>query len=233
MKKRIGILGGMSPESTIEYYRLIIHEYVQRFGDHDYPEILIYSVSFGPFINWQKENRWELMADSLRQAALHLQDAGADFLIIATNTMHLVLEDLKKALQIPVLSILDVVGDALEEKQIKRVGLLGTQFTMDSRLYPDVLSKRGIEVLVPSAMEDMAIINSIIYNELIQGVIREESRVEYQRIINQLAADGAEGIILGCTEIPLLIKEEHVQLPLFDTTRLHASATLDFAMSAS
>lgn len=229
MHKRIGILGGMSPESTVEYYQYIIHAYQRRFGNHGYPEILIYSVSFQDYVDWPKAGRWDLVAQGLGQAARCLQAAGADFIIIATNTMHLVVEEIRAQVEIPVLSLLDVVADAIQARGLRTVGLLGTAFTMGNHFYQDALQKRGTQVLTPDP-EDQRDVNRVIYDELVNGTLLDESRLGYLRVIEKLARRGAEGIILGCTEIPLLVKPADTTLPLFDTTLLHAEAALNFAI---
>jgi aspartate racemase len=230
MHKRIGILGGMSPESTVEYYQYITRAYTQRFGDYGYPDIIIYSVSFQPYVDWPNEDRWDLVGQGLSQAAQRLEAAGADFIVIATNTMHLVLDQVQTSIHIPVLSLLDVVGAAILAKGFKTVGLLGTRFTMEKNLYQDALARKGITVLIPGA-GDREVVNRVIYDELVAGQIRAESRAGYVDIIQRLAARGAQGVILGCTEIPLLVSEADAGLPLFDTTLLHAEAALNYAVS--
>jgi aspartate racemase len=230
MHKRIGILGGMSPESTVEYYQYITRAYTQRFGDYGYPDIIIYSVSFQLYVDWPNEDRWDLVAQGLSQAAQRLEAAGADFIVIATNTMHLVLDQVRASIHIPVLSLLDVVGEAILTKGLKTVGLLGTRFTMEKSLYQDALARKGITVLIPDA-DDRELVNRVIYDELVAGQIRAESRARYVDIIKKLAARGAQGVILGCTEIPLLVSEADAGLPLFDTTLIHAEAALSYAVS--
>jgi len=229
MHKKIGILGGMSPESTVEYYQYITRTYTERFGDHNYPEIIIYSVRFQPYIDWPREDRWDLIAAGLRDAARGLAAAGADFILIATNTMHLVFDDVQAGVDVPMLSLLDAVGDAIRARGMKTVGLIGTQFTMEKTFYQDALLRRGINVLVPDAGDRMYV-NDVIYNELIAGQIREESRAGFVEIIQKLMARGAEGVILGCTEIPLLVSETDAGIPLFDTTIIHAEAALNYAI---
>ena len=228
MHKKIGILGGMSPESTVEYYQYITRTYTERFGDYGYPEIIIYSVSFQPYVDWPNSERWDLVAQGLSEAARKLEDAGADFIIIATNTMHLVFDEVQANVNIPMLSLLDAVGEAILAQGIKKVGLLGTKFTMEKTFYQEALTRKGITVLVPDA-EDREYVNNVIYEELVAGQIHDESRAEFVAIIDHLAALGAGGVILGCTEIPLLIGEEDVRLPLFDTTAIHAEAALNYA----
>ena len=229
MHKRIGILGGLSPESTIEYYQYITRTYTQRYGDYGYPEIIIYSVSFQPYVIWPKDGRWDLIAAGLGEAAQRLQKAGADFIVIATNTMHMVVDEIRSQVDIPILSLLDVVADAIEAKELNKVGLLGTSFTMSNRFYHKTLEPRGIQVLTPS-LEDQATINRIIYDELVAGKILPESRASYLQIMHYLEKQGAQGMILGCTEIPLLIKQHDTSLPLFDTSLLHAEAALNYAI---
>ncbi len=228
--KKIGILGGMSPESTIEYYQYITRRYTERFGDYGYPEIIVYSVSFQPYVDWPNAERWDLVAQGLSDAAQKLQAAGADFVIIATNTMHLVFDQVQATLSVPMLSLLDAVGEAILAEEIKTVGLLGTKFTMEKPFYQDALAPRGITVLVPDA-DDRRYVNDVIYGELVAGQIRDESRAEFVAIIRKLAVSGAEGVILGCTEIPLLVSEADAGLPLFDTTAIHAEAALNYALA--
>ena len=229
MAKRIGILGGMSPESTTEYYEYITRTYTQRFGDYGYPEIIIYSVSFQPYVDWPNEERWDLVARGLGEAAQRLEAAGADFILIATNTMHLVFDEVQASVRVPMLSLLDAVGEAILARGIGTVGLLGTKFTMEKTFYQEALAQKGIAVLVPDA-GDRAYVNDVIYNELVAGQIRDESRAGYVEVIERLAERGAEGVILGCTEIPLLVSEADVGLPLFDTTTIHAEAALAYAL---
>ena len=229
MHKKIGILGGMSPESTVEYYQYITRHYTERFGDYGYPEIIIYSMSFQQYVDWPYAGRWDLVAEGLGQAARQLEVAGADFIVIATNTMHLVVEEVQAAVKVPILSLLDVVADAIQQKGLTSVGLLGTAFTMSSRFYHQALAARGIEVLTPLP-DEQQYINDVIYRELVAGKILPDSRRGYLEIIARIAERGAQGMILGCTEIPLLVKQGDTSLPLFDTTLLHAEAALNFAI---
>ncbi len=232
MAKKIGILGGMSPESTVEYYQYITRTYSQHFGDYNYPETIIYSVRFQPYVDWPAQERWDLVAQGLGTAARCLEAAGADFIVIATNTMHLVLEQIQTYVDIPILSLLDVVADAIQKQGLHKVGLLGTKFTMEKSLYDGALARRGISVLIPAAAERQYI-NGVIYQELVAGTIRQESRDGFVNVIQNLAQQGAEGIILGCTEIPLLVTQADVALPLFDSTRIHAEASLNYALQDS
>jgi len=231
MHKKIGILGGMSPESTISYYEYITRVYTERFGDYGYPEIIIYSVSFQPYVDWPREERWDLVAQGLSEGAKKLEAAGADFIVIATNTMHLVFDQVQASVHVPMLSLLDAVGEAILSRGMKQVGLLGTQFTMEKTFYQEALAQKGITVLTPDA-EERKYVNAVIYDELVANQIRDESRAGFVAIINKLAERGAEGIILGCTEIPLLVSEEDTPIPLFDTTTIHAEASLRYAVGA-
>jgi aspartate racemase len=229
MHKKIGILGGISPESTIAYYEHITRTYTERFGDYGYPEIIIYSVSFQPYVDWPQQERWDLVAQGLGEAARRLEAAGADFIVVAANTMHLVLDEVQACVQVPMLSLLDAVGESILARGMKRVGLLGTQYTMEKTFYQDALDGRGITVLVPDA-EDRRYVNAVIYNELVAGHIRDESRAGLIAVIRRLAERGAQAVILGCTEIPLLVAEADAGVPLFDTTAIHAEAALRFAV---
>jgi aspartate racemase len=230
MVKRIGIIGGLSPESTIAYYEYITHTYTRRFGDFGYPEIIIFSVSFQSFVDWPAQGRWDLIATALTDCARRLQDAGADFILIAANTMHMVIDQIQQEINIPMLSLLDAVGQTISSQKLSRVGLLGTRFTMNNAFYVNALEKFGIETLVPEP-EDAQVIDHIIYSELVKGILLPESKEKYLNIIQNLKARGAQGVILGCTEIPLLIKSEDTDLPLFDTTTIHAEAALNLALN--
>jgi aspartate racemase len=219
----------MSPESTVAYYEYITRTYTEAFGDYGYPEILIYSVTFQPYVDWPAEDRWDLVAEGLTHAAQALEVAGADVILIATNTMHLVFDEVEAGVSVPMLNLLDAVGDAIEARGMETVGLLGTAFTMEKTFYQDALADRGVEVLVPGA-EDRKRVNDVIYDELVAGRIRDASREAFVEIIDGLARRGAEGVILGCTEIPLLVSEEEAGIPLFDTTVIHADAALRYAV---
>ncbi len=231
MHKRIGILGGMSPESTVAYYEYITRTYTERYGDYGYPEILIYSVSFQEYVDWPNQDRWDLVAEGLSQAGQKLVAAGADLLIIATNTMHLVFDEVEARVEAPMLSLLDATAEAILARGLQTVGLLGTKFTMEKGFYQEALARRGISTLVPDD-EDREYVHRVIYDELVAGQIRDESRDGYVAIIRKLVERGAEGIILGCTEIPLLVDEASAGIPLFDTTQIHAEAALNYAVKS-
>lgn len=229
MHKRIGILGGMTPESTLTYYQHIVRTYQQRYGTHAFPEIVIYSVSFQQFEDWMESGEWDAIAVALGDGLERLAAAGADFAVIATNTMHLLFDRLERSSPIPLISIVDATGRAIERTGLHTVGLLGTRFTMTESFYADRLARRGIRTLVPEA-DEQAEIHRIIMDELSRGELRETSRARYLAIMAKLAAGGAEGIVLGCTEIPLLVRPEHTSVPLFDTAVLHAEEALACAL---
>lgn len=230
MHKRIGILGGLSPESTIAYYEHITRTYVAQHGDFSYPEILIYSVNFQQYVEWQKQGKWAESAQAMSVALRALHRAGADFGLISTNTMHVVFDEVQADVDMPLLSIVETTAQAICKAEVKRVGLLGTVFTMRESFFRDGLKRAGIDVLVPSEA-DQLLINDIIYHELCRGEIREESRRVFRQVIDGLGRSGALGVVLGCTEIPLLVRPEDCEMPLFDTTVLHAQRALEYATS--
>lgn len=229
MHKKIGIIGGLSPESTVSYYLHITRTYIERYGDCSYPEILIYSVNLENYHRWRDENRWDLIAEDLILSAKSLENAGADFGIIATNTMHKVFDAVKDQVGLPLIHLIEVTAEKAKAMGLRKLGLLGTQYTMSDGFYHEKISQYGLEAIVPDS-KDQNIIHKIIVDELVRGKLLEESRSEYLRIINELIASGAEGIILGCTEIPLLIKQNDTPVPLLDTAIIHAEAALEFAI---
>jgi len=228
--KTIGLVGGMSWESTLEYYRIINETVKEKLNKLHSAKIIMYSVDFEEIELLQHKGKWDELTSLMIEIAQRLEKAGADFIVICTNTMHKVAEDMEKSVEIPLLHIVDVTAEKIKAKGINKVGLLGTRFTMEDNFYRDRLRKHGIKAIIPSEKE-REMIHSIIYNELCLGVIKESSREKFKKIIKNLAKRGAEGVILGCTEIPLLIKQEDVDLPLFDTTEIHAKASVDFALS--
>jgi aspartate racemase len=232
MHKRIGIVGGLTPESTITYYQHIVHRYEQLHGDHGYPEVVIYSVTFQQFEDWMEAEQWDRVEEGLIAALKNLAAAGADFAVMATNTMHLLLPRLQEASPIPILSIVDATARAITRAGLKKVGLLGTRFTMEKPFYAEGLAGHGIASIVPDKV-DRELIHRVIMQELSLGVLRDESRQAYLRVIDALVARGAQGIVLGCTEIPLLIKPEHTKIPLFDTATIHAEEALQRAIGRS
>lgn len=229
--KVIGLIGGMSWNSTLEYYRLINELVSHRLGGLHSARIVLYSLDFEEIECVQREARWDDAATILCNAGKALKQAGADFLLICTNTMHKVADAVGESAGLPVLHIVDATGNAIRAQGLARVGLLGTKFVMEEPFYKDRLRKHfGIEVLVPGQAErDM--VHRIIYDELCRGKISISSRQACLKITEGLRRRGAEGIILGCTELPLLIRPDDVKIPLFDTTRLHAEAAVELALS--
>lgn len=218
--KTIGLIGGMSWESTITYYQLINQTVKDHLGGLHSAKILLYSVDFFEIEQHQSRGEWEDCARIMTEAAIKLEQAGADFIVICTNTMHKVVPQMEQTLTIPILHIARAAAHALKEKNIKKAALLGTKYTMTQEFYKKELEQEGIEVLVPDS-EDIERINRIIFEELCLGVISENSKKEYLRIIDEMGKRGAEGVILGCTEIGLLIRQEDTTLPVFDTAIIH------------
>jgi len=228
--KLIGVLGGMSWESTTEYYRLLNQGVRAHRGGHHSARILMHSVDFAEIEAAQHRGDWQATANILIEAAVGLKKAGADFLVIATNTMHKVAPEVEQESGLKVLHIADATADALIAQGITQVGLLGTRFTMEQDFYRERLEARGIKVLTPETQERETV-HRVIYDELCQGIIRDESRLEYQSICDTLKYRGAEGVILGCTEIGLLLNQQGVTVPLFDTTAIHAEAAVSLALA--
>lgn len=228
--KVIGLIGGMSWNSTMEYYRLINELVANRLGGLHSASIVLYSLDFAEIECIQREARWDDAADILVRAGTALKQAGADFLVICTNTMHRIADVVAERSQLPILHIADAAGRAIAEHGLRQVGLLGTRFVMEEPFYRDRLQKRfGIEVLVPGH-EEQNMVHRIIYEELCLGKMKRASRQACLKIIEGLRGRGAEGIILGCTELPLLIQPSDVRVPIFDTTRLHAEAAARLAL---
>ncbi|MGC2968807.1 aspartate/glutamate racemase family protein [Paraburkholderia aspalathi] len=230
--KTIGVIGGMSWESSTEYYRLLNRHAKARLGGHHNARSLMLTVDFAPIEANQRAGNWTALGAQLADAARQLERGGADLVILATNTMHRVYESIERAIGVPFLHIADPTGKALRAAAFARVGLLGTRYTMEQTFYTGRLSERyGLETLIPEEAE-RADVHRIIYDELCHGNVIDASRAVYQRVIEGLAARGAQAVILGCTEITLLIKPEDSALPVFDTTALHAQAAVDWAIEA-
>lgn len=229
--KTIGLLGGMSWESTLSYYRLINEGVKQGLGGLHSAQLVLYSVDFGSIERLQHQDDWEGLARILCEAAQRIQAAGADFLVICSNTVHRVFPAIAGAIEIPILHIADAMGELLADQGIARVGLLGTAFTMEQDFYKGRLQqKHGLSVLVPSKA-DREIVHSTIYQELCLGKITSKSKAQYLRIINELAAQGAEAVILGCTEIGMLVTQADTNVRLFDTTAVHAAKAVECALA--
>jgi len=228
--KKIGLIGGMSWESSLEYYRIINETVKQKLGGLHSAECIMYSVDFDEIEKLQHQGKWEELTQIMIDCAQRLEKAGANLVIICTNTMHKMAGEVESSINIPLLHIADATAEKIKGKGFKKVGLLGTKFTMEEDFYKGrLIDKHAIEVIIPNS-EEMQIIHDIIFNELCLGEIKETSKEQYKKIIINLAEKGAEGVILGCTEIPLLIKQEDVEVPLFDTTRIHAEFAVDYAI---
>ena len=219
--KTIGLIGGMSAESTVTYYKVINSVVNQKLGGFHSAKCLLYSVDFDEIERCQMSGEWEKSGEILADAALRLQKGGADFLVLCTNTMHKVAHAIQSAVNIPFLHIAEATARRVKDAGIGRVCLLGTAFTMEEGFYKDVLARNGIDVIVPDA-DDRKTVNDVIYGELCHGVIKDESRAKFVGIINKAAALGARGAILGCTEIGLLVGDGDITLPVFDTALIHA-----------
>lgn len=229
--KTLGVLGGMSWESTAVYYRLFNQGVRARLGGQHSAKLLLASVDFAEIVARQHAGDWRGAGQQLAELAAGLQNAGADAILIATNTMHKVAEQVQAAIDVPLLHIGDVVADALLAAGVRCAGLLGTRYTMEQPFLIDHLRQRGLDILVPDA-DARADVHRIIFDELCQGEVRNVSRETYQRIIQQLAADGAQAVILGCTEICLLLGPNDACLPLYDTAALHVDAGLNWALQS-
>ena len=230
--KTIGMVGGMSWESSLVYYRIVNEAVQEQLGDLHSAKSLMVSVDFADIEVLQREDRWEEASLAMIAAARSVEAGGADFLIICTNTMHKMAEEVAQSIGIPLLHIVDATAENIKARGLHRVGLLGTRFTMEDNFYCGrLVEKHNLEVLVPDTT-DREIVHRIIYDELVLGKIEPASKAEYLRIIASLAEAGAEGIILGCTEIGMLVSQSDSRLPLFDTTRIHALAAVKYALQA-
>lgn len=228
--KVIGLIGGMSWESSLEYYRLINEDVKRRLGGFHSAKVLMYSVDFHEIEQQQSGGRWDESAETLADAAKRLERGGADFFLICTNTMHKVAAEVERAVSIPLLHIADATGEEVQKLDIAKIGLLGTRFTMEEDFLKGHLSRNyGLKVIVPEE-DSRKIVHDVIYDELCLGKISNESRNKVLGIVDELAAREAEAIVLGCTELPLLIKQEDAPLPVLDTTALHAKKAVDWAL---
>lgn len=231
--KTIGLIGGMSWESTQEYYRFLNEGVKEALGGLNSAKILLYSFNFHEIEELQHREEWDTLTHEMIEAGKKLQQGGADLIAICTNTMHRMAPEIEEAIDIPLIHIADAAGREIERMGLKRVALLGTNFTMTEDFYRGrLLEKFGIEVVVPEEAE-RKVVHNIIYDELCRGIIREESRRTYVEIIEGLKDRGAEGVILGCTEIPLLIGDEDISIPVFDTIKIHSAALVAEAIKSS
>lgn len=228
--KTIGLIGGMSWESSLEYYRLINQLVRERCGGQNNAQSLMYTVNFHDIEAMQRAGAWDEAGETLADAARRLERGGADYILLCTNTMHKVFPTIQAAVGIPMLHLATGTAQRIAEAGLKRIGLLGTRFTMEQDFYISVLRDQfGLEVLTPDA-DDRAVVHGIIYDELCLGMVKDESRRAYADIMRRLEDRGAEGIILGCTEITLLVKPEDSRVPQFDTTRIHCEAAVEMAL---
>lgn len=228
--KTIGLIGGMSWESSLEYYRLINQITKERLGGWHSAKCLMVSLDFHEIESLQRQGNWDAATEIMINAASNLKCGGADFIVICTNTMHKIAPEIEAAVDLPLIHIADAAGEAIVAAGLDTVGLLGTKFTMEQEFYKDRLKEKyDLNVIIPNDA-DRQIVHDIIYNELVLGKIEPESKKSYRKIINSLVEYGAKGVILGCTEIPLLIEASDSSVPLFDTTKIHATVAVDKAL---
>ena len=226
--KKIGLIGGITPESTILYYQILNNLRANQLGKTHSAELIINSFDFGQISQLLKDGSWDLLDKKMADTATSLEGAGASCILICANTMHLCVDAVRKVVRIPVIHIAETTAKEIQKKGIQKVALLGTKYTMEKDFFRDILNEHSIETIIPDA-EERDEIHRIIYDELAQGEFKKSSKESYLKIIDSLILNGAEGIILGCTEIPLLINQNDVSLPIFDTARIHAAAAFKFA----
>ena len=229
--KKIGLIGGMSWESTVDYYKILNREVKSKLGEPHSAEIIMHSVDFAEIEKLQSAGKWDILSQKMIKIAQELEAAGAEMILICANTMHQMAPEVQANLKIPLLHIADAAAEKIKADAYKKVGLLGTKYTMEGDFYKNRIEENyGIDVLIPGA-EDRDLIHRVIYQELVSGILKKESREKFKEIIADLEKKGAEAVILGCTEIPLLIKDEDSSLPIFNTTELHAKKAVKFALS--
>lgn len=230
--KTIGLIGGMSWESTVTYYKIINETVKEKLGGLHSAKCILYSVDFQEIEECQANGNWEKSGEILGEAAYNLEKAGADFIVICTNTMHKVVNQIKEKISIPILHIAEMTAEKILEKGLKNIALLGTKYTMEQDFYKSKLIEKGINVIIPDK-NDIEIINKVIYDELCLGTINSNSKKKFLEIVDKLRSKGAEGIILGCTEIGLLIKNADTDVPLFDTAIIHAEQAAIYSIKDS
>ncbi|MFC5450412.1 aspartate/glutamate racemase family protein [Paenibacillus aestuarii] len=228
--KTIGLIGGLSWESTTEYYRHINRIMNERMGKLHSAKCMLYSMDFEEVVKLQEAGEWDEATKVMVEAAQRLEAGGADVIVICTNTMHRMADEVQAAVSIPLLHIIDVTAERIKQQGLRRVGLMGTRYTMEQEFYRERLQRQGIEAVIPQD-DERELVHSVLRNELFKGVCTPESKAKFIEIIERLHAQGAEGIILGCTEIPLLVQQEDTGIPLFDTTRIHAEESVEFALA--
>jgi aspartate racemase len=230
--KKIGLVGGISWTSTVDYYRYINEGVNEKLGGLNFAECMIYSVNFDDFQRFNAAYDWDATFELLVGAAENLKKGGAEAIVLGANTAHIVSDRIAERVNLPLIDITTAVADAIHQKGLKKVGLLGTTYTMELDFYKDKLISSGIEPIIPESQEDRDYIEDTLRNELGRGFLNPETKKQYLAIIQQLVDKGAEGIILGCTEIPLLIHQEDIAIPVFDTTKIHAEAAVAFAVQS-
>ena len=228
--KTLGLIGGTTWVSTIDYYKLINQQINKKLGGLNSAKMLLYSVNFAEFNPPTDPNEWGELTKKFSDISQNLEKAGADCIVFCANTPHIIADNIQQIIQIPIVNIAEETAKVVSNNNIKKVGLLGTRITMEQPFYKEKLSKYGITTVIPE-FEDRKFIHSSILDEMAKEIFKKETKQEYLKIINKLIQNGAEGIILGCTEIPILIKQEDSPVPLFDTTLIHASAIVNFAIS--
>ena len=228
--KTIGLIGGMSWESSLEYYRIINEQVKEKLGGLHSAKSLMYSIDFDEIEKLQHQGKWDELTKIMIEAAQNLEKSGADFVLICTNTMHKMADAVENNIEIPLLHLVDTTAEIIKSKGFKKIGLLGTNFTMEEDFYKGrLINKHGLEVIVPNK-EDRQIIHNVIYQELCLGDIKTSSKDQYVQIINKLVDSRAEAVVLGCTEISLLVKQNNVTIPLLNTTRIHAETAVDYSL---
>lgn len=228
--KTLGLIGGTTWVSTVDYYKLINQQVNKKLGGLNSAKILLYSVNFAEFNPPTDPNEWGELTRKFSDISKNLEKAGADCIVFCANTPHIIADDIQKIIIIPIINIAEETAKVVAKHKFKKVGLLGTRITMEQSFYKYKLSKYGISVIIPE-FEDRKFIHSSILDEMAKDIFKKETKQKYLGIINKLISEGAEGVVLGCTEIPILIKQDDVQVPVFDTTLIHASAIVDFALN--
>lgn len=229
--KIIGLIGGISWVSTADYYKLINQGINDKLGGLNFSECLIYSFNYADIKKNNENNDWDATFSLLLKGCQFLKQGGAEAIVLCANTMHFIADRLEKEINLPIIHIATVTATEIQKQGLKKVGLLGTKFTMELDFFKDKLSAKGIEAIIPENAEDRDFLHTTIFEELGKGIVTEETKKRYLAIANQLIKEGAEGIILGCTEIPLVIKPEDITVPVFDTALIHSNAAVDFQLS--
>lgn len=231
--KVIGLIGGISWVSTLEYYRIINETVKDKLGGYHSAKLILYSVDFDEVEKLQTQGKWSEATECMIDAAQRIKKGGADLILICANTMHMMAEEVQESVKIPLLHIADATAEKIKRYHMKKVGLLGTRFTMEKDFYKERLQKKhGLEVIIPDE-EERQVIHDILYSELCIGDMKQLSKDKFKKIINNLVTKGAEGVILGCTEIPLLVDQKEYEITLFDTTAIHAQAAVEYALGES